>query len=67
MTGKLKRRKIEDGAYEILDSAGARVALVEEWGKSGYRWRVTPTDGSRGWDTTSIALAVDDLTRRLAR
>lgn len=65
---KLRRRKVEDGAYVILDESGTVVAKVEEWGVAGYRWRVSPTDPAiRGWDTTSIGDAVNALTAVLTR
>lgn len=62
MRGTLKRRKVEEGDYEILDASGVVVARIQEWGKSGYRWHVIPTDKTRrGWDATSINVAVHDL------
>jgi hypothetical protein len=64
MARNLKRRKVEDGEYEILDRAtGEVVATVWESGNKWYRWRVSPKDGSGGWDTNSISDAVATLSR----
>lgn len=68
MTPKLKRRKVEDGAYEVVDQTGAVIAKVEEMGNRYYRWRVTPTDRSLpGWDTNSITDAIAALTDTLSK
>lgn len=64
---KLKRRKVEDGDYEIVDEYGAVVARVQEWGVRGYRWRVLPVDPAiRQWDSETISGAIAGLTRSLA-
>lgn len=62
----LKRRKVEDGLYIIIDENDVEVAEVYEAGVSGYRWRVSPRDRSiKGWDAQALGQAIVDLTATL--
>lgn len=64
---KLKRRKVGDGDYEVVNERGEVVARVQEYGNKWYRWHVTPTDRSiRGWDTETISGAIDALRASLS-
>jgi hypothetical protein len=65
---KLKRQKVADGEYRIVDENGAVVARVEEWGKAGYRWRVLPVDPAiRPWDSETIGDAVFGMAESIER